>query len=406
LIGELSGLIVASVRWPELARWSAPLDQVQRLWEREVLTQFAPDGGNREQALNYHLFSWEFCWQARLALRAAGRTIAGEVEERLRAATAFFCAIQSPSQPWDYGDSDSAFVTPLFAEWTTSVQEWHRWLEESAASPSITYWIGDSPKPLAAPAMVVNTRDWRIYPETGQAVCRLGDWFLRWDLSPLGYLATAGHGHCDALHLSIWHKDEPVVIDPGTGAYHADRALRDYLASWQAHNGPHPVEGKFPERRGAFLWSGQHERPGWKLESDRVISGELRLPDGIMRRTIRRLDTEDGWSIEDAFDFANSGSDGTTELFWQFAPAVRLNPEGKAMFRISLPHARIQCLVDSRWEKIEYWSPKSKTARPPASRGLRGFCSPAFRRVTTGPYLLLQGRIASPNRMKTVLRIA
>ena len=64
LIGELAGLIVALARWPELARFSAPLPQIASRWEREVLLQFAPDGGNNEQALGYHLFSWEFCWQA------------------------------------------------------------------------------------------------------------------------------------------------------------------------------------------------------------------------------------------------------------------------------------------------------------------------------------------------------
>jgi len=29
------------------------------------------------------------------------------------------------------------------------------------------------------------------------------DWILRWDLSPLGYLSTAAHGHANALHFHL-----------------------------------------------------------------------------------------------------------------------------------------------------------------------------------------------------------
>src|SRR5262249_52887256 len=153
----------------------------------------------------------------------------------------------------------SAFVTPFFLEWPQAMAEWHAWLTEPRRSSAIAYWIGDPPKEQPNPAVQDGPKPWRIYPHTGYAVARAGEWDLRWDLSPLGYLSTAGHGHCDALHLSIWWGDQAVLIDPGTGAYHADRPLRDYLASWQAHNGPHAVGTNFPERRGAFLWSAHHQ---------------------------------------------------------------------------------------------------------------------------------------------------
>ena len=112
LIGELAGLILAITRWPELSRSTASLDKLQKLWEHEVLVQFAEDGGNKEQALNYHLFSWEFCWQARAALVAAGKKIRPEVDERLGRAARFYWEVQVRRESWDYGDSDDAFATP------------------------------------------------------------------------------------------------------------------------------------------------------------------------------------------------------------------------------------------------------------------------------------------------------
>ena len=57
---------MATARWPELAKCGASLEELRRLWEHEVLAQVAEDGGNKEQALNYQLFSWEFCWQAQI----------------------------------------------------------------------------------------------------------------------------------------------------------------------------------------------------------------------------------------------------------------------------------------------------------------------------------------------------
>ncbi len=118
---------------------ASSLDQLQRRWEQEVLAQFTEDGGNREQALNYQLFSWELCWQARAALRAAGRSDLAGVEERLRRAARFYVEPQVPTDPWDYGDSDGAFVAPLFAQETAAIQEWHNgWRRPQEARLSIS----------------------------------------------------------------------------------------------------------------------------------------------------------------------------------------------------------------------------------------------------------------------------
>ena len=219
LLGELAGLIIAISRWPALATWGASLAELQAAWEREVLAQFAEDGGNREQALNYQLFTWELCWQARRALQAAGRTVGDAVEIRLRLAADFYATVQVPSEPWDYGDSDSATVTPVFLDETTAQTEWLQWFSDPASSPGIRFWLGDAPPPAPQPGCLPVAGDWLLFPASGQAVCWTGDWQLRWDLSPLGFLDPAAHGHLDALHVSLWLRGIALVIDPGTGAY-------------------------------------------------------------------------------------------------------------------------------------------------------------------------------------------
>src|SRR5205814_2908837 len=114
---------------------------------------------------------------------------------------------------------------------------------------------------------------WQIHPETGIAVQRAGDWFLRFDLSPLGYLSTAAHGHLDALHLSMWFRGKAFVIDPGTGAYYADARIRNYLASWEAHNGPRHLNSEKPRRLGPFLWADHHQRPEWNVTDAARLTG-------------------------------------------------------------------------------------------------------------------------------------
>src|SRR5437660_2307981 len=286
LIGELAGLILAVARWPELRRWATSLDRLQRLWEREVLLQFAKDGGNREQALNYHWFSWEFCWQARAALLAAGRKSSCDVEERLRRAARFYWEVQARREPWDYGDSDNGWVTPFFAREHSALIEWRDWLSRSTtnAGAALDYWLGDPPEfspqlGRSDPAHTVRRSDWWVYPGSGLGICESGFWWLRWDLSPLGYLTTAAHGHLDALHLSIWFNGVALVVDPGTGAYYADRNLRAWLASRGAHNGPDPRRWKCPGRLGAFLWASDHRLPRWKTDSEGGLAGEWPLAD-------------------------------------------------------------------------------------------------------------------------------
>ena len=119
-----------------------------------------------------------------------------------------------------------------------------------------------------------------MFPQSGYAIFRAGEWFLRIDASALGYLSMAPHGHPDALHISVSYRGKPVIIDPGTGAYYADKAIRSYLAGWSAHNSPqlreHPEE--FPRRHGIFLWGGSHAGPTLRLANQETLIAEIALP--------------------------------------------------------------------------------------------------------------------------------
>lgn len=405
LLGELAGLVVAAVRWPSFVEWGAPLSVLQPLLEKEILAQFAPDGGNREQALNYQLFAWELAWHARNALAAAGHPLSAAAEERLHRAADFFVTVQVPSDTWDYGDSDSATVTPLVTDETSAVTEWHGWFAEPNSSPALRWWLGNPPDPVQPPACLRANEDWLIFPETGQAVCWSGAWNARWDLSPLGYLSTAAHGHLDALHVSLWLGGVALVIDPGTGAYYGDVRLRSWLASWAAHNGPHVPGTDFPRRLGPFLWGDPHRTPTWTSLDSRTLAGELPLPHGTVSRHIRRLseDANDGWQVDDLVIPAPAATTSGFRVCWQFAPGTRLEAtEGSPrFFRGERLGVRFSVGFDSAWSQVRFFPETLTSVGFPVTGDLAGLCSPAFRRILAGPYVELTARGANPSRYRT-----
>lgn len=389
LLGELVGLVLALARWPSLERISAPLGDVQKLFERETLLQFAADGGNREQALGYHLFSWEFCWQAWQALKAAGKLVSAEVEARIVEGARFYSEVKMPGDGWDFGDSDNAFVTPLFLDQRNAADEWREWMTASEKSPGLRYWWGTLP---GAPREAGNW--WKIFPHSGYALQKGMAFSLRLDASPLGFLATAAHGHLDALHLSVWYRGAALVVDPGTGAYYSDKTVRDYFASWQAHNGPTPVGLDFPVRFGTFLWGKPHAVPTIEQQGGvGAVTGTFESPMGTLTRVVRVSNTIE---VEDSF--APSGAEKDFHVFWKFAPGTKLVKVGEKHFIVETASGRVALKLTDSWTVVEFFSPTAEQARANGfalealgNTPLQAVCSPNFRRLTAGPYLSLKG---------------
>jgi hypothetical protein len=378
LLGELAGLILATVRWPALAAWGASLEELHELWEAEVLAQFAQDGGNKEQALHYHLFSFELCWHVRQALRTAGRNMSTEVDQRLAEGMKFFVTVHGRREPWDYGDSDKATALPLHIVDADCAAEWYDWME--GLHNSLTFWVGAAPQPQTSHKLTQN--HWRLYEPSGIATLLSENIFLRFDASRLGYLSTAAHGHLDALHLSIWIDDVAMIVDPGTGAYYSDKDLRSWLASRHAHNGPCPAEPEWPKRLGPFLWSEEHPVPVVTIDKS-AITGELELPTAILRRSVS---TPRGGEVTVRDSVA--ASEGRFTVLWQFAPETKCEMLDPRSFRISRHGKALGIHAGTDWDVVDLVS-----TEPTRRAGqLEGTVSSRFRVTKWAPYLKLTGR--------------
>ena len=384
LLGELAGLILSIVRWPTLGEFAQPLSVLRFLFEKEVLAQFSEDGGNREQALNYQLFSWEFCWQVVMALNAAAQPISDDVRRRLIAAAEFFIEVQVQSDLWDYGDSDSAFVTPLFSDETKATEEWHQWLRQKN-SPALEYWLGASPLKNEGPQSGKKSSNfWKYYQQTGISVREADEWNLRFDVSPLGYLSTAAHGHLDALHLSVWYRGVALLIDPGTGAYYGDKKLRNWLASAEAHNGPVPIGARYPERLGPFLWSEHHKIPSFTADDSRA-SGTFQLSSHNITREIATI--AGGISVADTC-IARNGSAAPFSVRWQFAPETVIKRVDEKRFTATRQGVSIRIELSAEWAEVQLFAGNFEQS------SLDGVVSQTFRITQRAPFLLACARPA------------
>ncbi|MBL9144224.1 MAG: heparinase II/III family protein [Verrucomicrobiaceae bacterium] len=325
LLGELVGLLHAVKRWPSL---EADVGSADSLWKEIatcVMNQFAPDGGNREQALHYHLFAWEMAWHACTLMSAHD----AHVTERLRRAAEFFVRMVHPLEPWDYGDSDDAQVLPIVLDRGDAMAEWQSWLAGHDHGDTIGYWMGDSPLRNVSLDSSTQPEGWWLAPDTGMAVCELDDWVLRLDASPTGYGKIAAHGHCDALHLSIWDSTQALVIDPGTFGYYGMGDRRADLAAWSAHNGPQPAQGFVtPRRMGTFLLTQHYAKPETARLGDHRMSARLQHEGHDFTRLVD-LRSDGTLCVQD-----QAAGTAAFKVRWTFAPECQVSGGSDLVYQI------------------------------------------------------------------------
>jgi hypothetical protein len=307
LLGELAAIVIAAGRWPGVAAHACSAEAAWHALSAEVLRQFAADGSSREQALHYHLFAFDLAWLAASAIGCRS----GPAHDRLLRAARFFRDM-SPAHGWDFGDSDDAQVLPLAVDRSHAALEWKEWL--SGAPGSMQFWLGAPPPPS-----LPDDASWTLYPDAGMAAASAAGWHLRLDASPLGFGPLAAHGHCDALHLSLWDGAQPLIIDPGTGGYFGMADLRARLASWDAHNGPRPLHGyATPQRVGVFLQIRHHAAPKLQVADDAATATFDHGGHSFTRRVSRHAAAI---LIDDA-----EAAQRPFRVRWQFPPQTSLVP--------------------------------------------------------------------------------
>jgi hypothetical protein len=182
------------------------------------------------------------------------------------------------------------------------------------------------------------------------------------------------------------------LVDPGTGAYYADRQLRNWLASGEAHNIPLPDDDIGLHRLGPFLWSGHHLPAEVVVEKERVRS-LWRMPNRVgagwvLQRAIKPA--RGGWEIIDSI-FDAEPRDGFS-VRWQFAPDAIIKRRDGRRFVVSRQGVEIEVQLSEDWTEVKLVEIPTDRGKLEPENPLAGLVSPAFRKTVFAPYLLLIAR--------------
>jgi Heparinase II/III-like protein/Heparinase II/III N-terminus len=435
LLGEATGLFIASLTWPlwrESSRWR---NQARAELTREALLQTFEDGVNREQAVWYHHAVADMLLIAGLFARANGCGFGAEYWGALESMLDFLASIMDVSGGVPaIGDADEGVLVRLAqagAPGSASSPSVYRSLLASGAvlfgRPAFrvkagelddkTRWLLGDAAPerferLDPAQAQLPVR--RSFPRAGYYV--LGNELetpeevrIVADAGALGYLAIAAHGHADALAFTLTVGGRPFLVDPGTFAYHTERTWRRYFRGTSAHNTV-MVDGQDQSVfAGPFLWL-QHAAatvdefvctPGLQV----LIAhhdGYRRLTDPVTHRRTWRYCTSSGTSsaLLEIIDELLCAGEHTAEIFWHFAPECQVVcEEGRVVaerngLRVELepPGTLSLTLVRGR-------TPEFGGGRP------LGWVSSGFDLKSPATTAVLAGRVRGDTRLRSRLRI-
>ena len=278
LLGEALALYVCGRSLP-LLRCSPDREQRgRRILVDEARRQIAADGGHCERSTHYHRYTLDFYLLALIVARTTNDRAAREFERAVSklAGAARLLADDRGELP-QIGDDDGGTLFPIAGRPPCDIRDslavaaalLDRPELQIGAAPEEAYWLLAGPSfghvdvgrafqgrrgGPERPALQKSPKSAAL-PATGYYVSRSGRGdHLVIDGGVHGYL-NGGHAHADALSLTLTVAGVPLLVDPGTGAYTVNQALRDRLRSSQMHN-TLVVDGRSQSIvKGPFSWA-------------------------------------------------------------------------------------------------------------------------------------------------------
>jgi hypothetical protein len=343
LIGEATALFVGGLLFQEVPGARAWYEFGTETLAAELQRQVADDGVYREASSYYHCYATDFYLQALALARWNRLTFSEWVWARVEQMIEFVMHISRPdgSMPL-MGDDDGGRALALSFEdyrcFTDGISsgtvlfsrndfksrvQFH---EESLWLFGAEGWRMFEALPSQAPMDLS-----RAYADSALFIQRSGwgdrDSHLVFDCGGLG-MQTGGHGHADALSLTLFSGGREILIDPGTSVYNAAPEWRTFFRSTRAHNTV-VVDGYSQSTPGGpFSWKRKAKtnlRKHISLPEFEYVDGEhdgySALPREIGHR--RRLIhiRPDYWIVLD--DLRGKG-EHNFDFLYHFAPDVEL----------------------------------------------------------------------------------
>ena len=342
LIGELTGVYIASRTWPCWPEVRREGIRALRQLERQIQLQTTCDGVNREQAFGYLSTVFDMFVCVERCARAHGDAVSAAYMDRLAAMCMFARSLMARGGAVPrVGDSDSGQLmrlnpVSLACEHVSMLQlgallfNRPEWVADLRHGREEAQWLFATPAGHATDRVPMLS-----FPDGGYELFE-ADVGLPTeikglvDVGPLGYLGIAAHGHADALQVCMAMGGRPILVDPGTFSYWHDAQLRAYFRGTAAHNTARIGECDQSQSGGPFMWVRKaHVK---LLNVEREADGGLDLSaehDGYRRlasrfshwRRVRFEPVNRRLTIEDRL---RGESEETLEIHWHFHPEVEV----------------------------------------------------------------------------------
>jgi len=345
LTGEALALYVVSLAFPEL-RDSRPRAALGRdVLLSEIDRQILPDGGHAERSTHYHRYSTDFYLLATIVAQRAEDEAAGALADaaRRQARVLRTLADDSGGLP-TIGDDDGGQVfsmcgtSPADVRTTLAIAATLLSEPRLAVSPPTeeACWVAGPDIASARPFSARERWTSRGLPDSGYFVSRQSGALAIFDAGRHGFL-NGGHAHADALGITTTVAGRPLLIDPGTGTYTMDAALRDRLRSGRLHNTVLVDDGEHASVRGPFHWSATTDAKFLFTQADDHLDIAQGAHDGYgtlrHARTVFGIDGV-GWLIVDQL---LGTAPHRAESFWHLHPSWRPRLFGRTVL---LDHAQ------------------------------------------------------------------
>jgi len=383
LLGEAIALFFIGTLCPEIGaadRWK------QRGWQiiqEQASRQVLSDGLHFEQSTYYHVYALDLFLHAAVLASINDVPIPPEFDRTLEKMLDALCLLGRAGIPPRLGDDDGGrlfdpgrnrgehLLDPLatgavlfgrgdFKSVAGAVREETLWLLGEQGASEFDRLSAEPPKSNSV-----------ALPAAGLYLMAFGDGKhqLIIDAGPQG-AATAGHGHADALSITVNSGGRPLLIDPGTCEYVGSE--RNIFRGTRSHNTLVIDNADQAEPKGPFAWTKLPtvKADGWISGSSFDLfagshDGYCRLASPVIhRRWVFSLKSE-FWLVR---DLAEGRGEHRLDLFWHFNPELSLSGENPDTFLDANGLAGLRIISQgdawSRELAAGWWSPVYGIKKP------------------------------------------
>ena len=314
---EICGLIIGAWCCEDEAR----VRKAYRLLDKEIESQFYPDGGFKQYSFNYQRFTLQIVECICKASEKTGINISEESKNRIKNSVLLMFQVQNDTGDVpNYGSNDGALIFPVtsckYRDFRPALNTVYALTEGFRLYGNGDYdeellWFGGAETPK-----VKTEHKSSAFYESGFFTIRHDGGFLMTYLQDF----KSRPAHMDQLHIDLWHNGVNILCDSGTYSYASE--IGKELTSTAGHNTVKIAGIEQMNKRGAFLVYDWTSRKNIKYDAN-VFSGTMVSRNGYSHKR-QIFKTEWGYKIEDVVN----GKGEYCEFYFHTPCEVRVVPGG------------------------------------------------------------------------------